>query len=557
MNDFTDIEIDGDVSIGGLYLFPNGGVTFGVGDGQVGAAHLSDLEVNRIKNVSNRVLLAAYAGGTNVGEIDWGANISTLQFDSFFGNMNINGTQTVSGNIRFAGNNPNITADLNGPGTLALHFLRSGQSIGDGHVNPSISDAELTFIQDGWSSIDIRTDNAATDTSINTLTPWVINAPVSLRSPDQVTINSSIVAAAGSDASLTVTNSTGGTAIINADIDLSDAAMGDGGIVFENNGNVLIGADLTTAGGDITIADNVVGTTLTTNAILNSDSGTISLGVGGLNAGANDVTFIADDLMVNGALTTTQNLRILPGTVSRSIGLGGGAGDLNINDAELALINAGGQLIIGSANAGDITIDSVDTSANIGGNTILATGSDFINASGVGGLNTGPNRFRIYTNDPSRVTRNGLSGQNIFNTAFPTLINSAIGNAFVFQTNGPPAPIGQILKLKNQTSKLPQTVEFQMQMPDTWSEVGKSYSLTLEGSQKSPLSGNHGASKLANNQSDSQKQQLQIKRNGKRISDLSSEDDASIRLVEANFTEIEEPIFEFYDLCSYNIKYCY
>ena len=389
-----DFNINGDLTMRTLRFNANNNVDFGLGDSEAGAtAHLSDAELDHIISTSYRTYFSANT--LDVGAYSWNNNTQ------FSGTININGTQTVNGGrsltMVLGSTNSSINADLTGTGDLIFRVTGFGNlfEIGDGRVSAELNNADLDRIVDGWNSIIFNSGNDGITFDTGGTYTFTDNVSFNARGGPgggDIVIDSELQAAAGSDAGYRF--SSGGlaashTADINAAIDLS-AGDGTGDIVFDDLDAVSIGADITTAGGDITIADDVTTTTLTTNAILDSGSGTISLGVGGLNAGANDVTFIADDLMVNGALTTTQNLRILPGTVSRSIGLGGGAGDLNINDAELALINAGGQLIIGSANAGDIDLDSWDLSST---NYDVEIYGDEID---LGGITMGDGSFLAY-----------------------------------------------------------------------------------------------------------------------------------------------------------------
>jgi len=47
-----------------------------------------------------------------------------------------------------------------------------------------------------------------------------------------------------------------------------------------------------------------------------------------------------------------------------------------------------------------------------------------------------------------------------------------------------------------------------------------------------------------------------IRRSGKDIGAETNEPDADARLVEGGYMEIEQPVIDFYDLCSYNVQYC-
>ncbi len=122
------------------------------------------------------------------------------------------------------------------------------------------------------------------------------------------------------------------------------------------------------------------------------------LGGGAITSVAGNIGINTDSLnMALGALgSTSGNITIAPYEDSASIGLGGGAGKLNLTDAELATINTGGKLVIGKSGAGtgDIDLDSWDwSSKNFSGIEIYGNDID------IGGMTMGAGNFLAHAMD--------------------------------------------------------------------------------------------------------------------------------------------------------------
>jgi len=137
---------------------------------------------------------------------------------------------------------------------------------------------------------------------------------------------------------------------------LSAATTGAGSTVL--NGNVTTapngGAGTT---GNQTYAGTV---TLGGTRTLTAGAGTISF-ADALQAGANDLTLIADGIEFNGAATGTSILSLRPSTDATSIGLAGAAGTLQLAATTLGNIGPGfSEVRIGTPTTGahTITIDS-------------------------------------------------------------------------------------------------------------------------------------------------------------------------------------------------------
>lgn len=176
-------------------------------------------------------------------------------------------------------------------------------------------------------------------------------------------------------------------------IDINSAINLDGALTLNAANSITVAdADLTANGITADRSLTYDGTTGTTR-ILDAGSGILTLA--GATAGNRNLTLIGDSMTLAGALTTGTgyNLNILPNTDGRDIMLGGGAGGLNLDDAELSYLQAGGLLTIGkqSTGTGNLTVNSAAFTSDValyGGSTILnglsSTGEILVASQGAG-----------------------------------------------------------------------------------------------------------------------------------------------------------------------------
>jgi len=135
-----------------------------------------------------------------------------------------------------------------------------------------------------------------------------------------------------------------------------------------NDLDVSAGALFLSAAGNIYLED----TSGTLNLYNTTSAGDLSFTANAINViAANTVTSTAGNISlttnaldVAGNLNAANNINIAPRTATTTIGLGGGAGALNLTDAEFSNMAAGNTINIGSnAASGAIEIGSVDLSA--------------------------------------------------------------------------------------------------------------------------------------------------------------------------------------------------
>ena len=148
--------------------------------------------------------------------------------------------------------------------------------------------------------------------------------------------------------------------------------LGTGVFDLSNTSNTIGTVAGDTSGGAVTIVDSAGGLTVgtVTTVGLSSGGGSVSLTSNAItvsniiNAGAGNVTLIADDMSINAAVSTTSGGILRPLTSTTSIGLGTGAGTLTLSQAELLNFNSTGLLAIGNAgDTGLVTVDSLNLSS--------------------------------------------------------------------------------------------------------------------------------------------------------------------------------------------------
>lgn len=179
-------------------------------------------------------------------------------------------------------------------------------------------------------------------------------------------IDASSIADSGGNGTSTVTVPDSGVTAI--DFDVLD---GDDSVTASSFQSQLSGG-LTVAGGVGTDAISIDAATSTGggDVVLSAESVSTTQAI---SAGTGSITITADTVSLGDALSGSGTLTIAPQTPSRSIGVGGGTGDLNLDDIELAFLTDGfGAIVIGDAStgAGDIDVDSstfTDDVTTVGG----------------------------------------------------------------------------------------------------------------------------------------------------------------------------------------------
>ncbi len=184
-------------------------------------------------------------------------------------------------------------------------------------------------------------------------------------------------------------------------------------------GSTILNGDVTTApnGGAGTSGDQTYAGAVTLGGprTLHAGTGTISF-ANALQAGANDLTLIADGIEFNGAATGTGILSLRPSIDATSIGLAGGAGTLQLTATTLGNIGPGfSEVRVGTPTTGAHTITinsfSIDAPLRLFAPDGLIVLSGTITTSGDAVRFTGPVRLGAAA---GVVTTNGVAaGANI------------------------------------------------------------------------------------------------------------------------------------------------
>lgn len=429
----NNFDIAGNMTGTGAYEFSlhSAGNTMDIGG--VGAEMFTDVELNNILDGKSSIIFQGQ-GNVNVNAYTWNDNVA---IKSATGNVIINGVQNLGANNLYLGSsatasaeNIDINAALNGTGTLRFTggaetantpIYLGDDAITAGGAGARIADASLGNISNNWTEIQFggpemalsgavtgttevstqrisNTDAGTNNITINTNGAWTIQDPIRFAGSGDITFQDEINALAASNASITISDD-GPNDIIDGDnpntvdidggqLNLSGATAGLGALIFENIDTLLrTGWDLTSAGGNITIANTVASTTLDANSAINAGTGTISVGSNGINAATHNLDIIADELILNGDLNGSGDLAIYPATAGATISLNdGNTTGLDFSAAELgrigattdfAAITVGGAAHTGTMNVGSWTPDSPLTlqagSVNLDGNIDAGT----------------------------------------------------------------------------------------------------------------------------------------------------------------------------------------
>lgn len=317
---------------------------------------------------------------TNLGDIDISGNLAGASTGNVIGVQLINqAVRTTAGSIRVRGrggdfSSTNSTIGVSLGGSVTVSSLGSGsiEIEGTGGTNDNLTQGVLIGGQITNVDGDIRiTGNGGGSGSSNGTGVFVLNT----------------ISTSGAGSIEIIGNGAAGT--------------GSDGVFI----SLAAGRNITTAGtGDITLTG-----TATVGSGVHLANGPIHAAGGGTVLIQTDTILLAGTSTISG----TSDLSIQPITASTTIGLGGGAGTLNLDDAEIAKLVDGFSLIsIGSTtNTGAVTIDSATflDPIFIGGGSIA-----------VGGLTSAGNAITLTANtgditDVSAVNPEVLGSSVSFN----------------------------------------------------------------------------------------------------------------------------------------------
>ena len=213
---------------------------------------------------------------------------------------------------------------------------------------------------------------------------------------------------------VSIGSASGGNANTDGSLFATVTGSGDAGEIIVSSANNLSVAALDTANSDTTtvnVAVTTAGNTLTVSNVVDADQ--------------DDVTLTADDVTIANGIQGTGTLLLQPLSATRSIGLGGGAGDFNLDDADLGQLTDGFSSITIGRSDGEhiISIDSATFTDPI---TIQApNGAGSINVADSGASTSG-----LVGNGNASIT---IDGPGATTTLEADIVTS--GNAVLISDN--------------------------------------------------------------------------------------------------------------------------
>lgn len=340
----NDVRFLGDTST----LVVNGPITFANPTGCLTFDLAVDLgtDLTAACIVFNDALTITAAGidlAVGTGNIDFNSTVDVGAF----------GFTATGDDLNFAGGADSITGT--GAGTVRL----TSGTVGDIRVGAAgsglvITTTDLAAFADGFGSLVIGN---TTDANTITLGAATYRDPVRFETTGAGAIN------------------------------VTGALTGSGDASFAFGGATNLGADVSTAGGDIDLEG---ATLLNADVLLSAGTGTVTASAG-LGLDGNDLTIAADAIDFAGGADSvggdgTGTLTLRGGTAATSIGVGGGAGTLQLDDTDLAALADGvaSQIVIGqTTGTADVTVGS----STFRDAVVFQTGS--LNSVVISGLLTG------------------------------------------------------------------------------------------------------------------------------------------------------------------------
>ncbi|MBX3053498.1 MAG: hypothetical protein KF753_18625 [Caldilineaceae bacterium] len=378
---------------------------------QIGVVNINaDLDAGL--NVS--ILTTSVGTGTEAGNITVNAalvkssggdsNISITANNTIAVNANItnigNGSTTLLANGNVSGNFSGITVDSSaistqGTGTISL----TGTGGSSGNSNNGIAfvgtSPQITSVN-GDITLVGSTPSAGGSTNVGILSTTGIATTIQATGSGNVNLTGT---SGGAEGGGIILHTTSTVQVATGDITI----VGTG--KFTACGFGVLGALTSTGSGNI----DLTGTT---------DFGPDACMAGAFNSGpSGSFTVNANTVQIDASASVAGSgfLTFAPRTASTTIGLGGGAGTLNLTDAELTQLTDGfSSITIGKSDAGKITVDT----ATFNDNLTLLTAGDIADANDSG---------TDITNTGNTVTFNG----NLSPGSSPGIFSVAGNVAFV------------------------------------------------------------------------------------------------------------------------------
>ena len=407
-------------------------ISMGIAGG-AGQFNVDTAELNQINILASTLTLGrtSSTAAINVGAHTWNQRNTTIRGRT--GAMQINGVQnTGSNNLRLSSRNLNINADLIGSGTLTIDPGGSAtMGIAGGTGALEVSTADLSHIVGGWNLISFGSSGSQQMT-VNAY-DWNDNVRF-YTSTGLLNIQGTQTALNGNNIELRTRNlginadliGTGNLTIRPDSSQTMGVAGGAGTMQVTNADLAHIGSgwNLVTFGTSGTQRLQVGANTWNNNIQFATTTGALDI-LGTQNFGSNNATLTTRNLDLNADLIGTGTITIQPDG-SRTMGIAGGAGQLQVTSADLARLTGGwSKYVMGRTNSSqivqvgahtwdaDLELRSNSGAIQIIGDQELGANNLTFNTNGNPAINAAVNGSGILSVTPVSSNRSiGLAGSS-------------------------------------------------------------------------------------------------------------------------------------------------
>lgn len=349
-----------------------------------------------VQSAGATVFGAGVGGTTALASLvtDAGGSTSLASNVAATGAVQFGDAVTLAGNAIVSGSSVNFAGTVDGNRTLAVNsagLTRFGAAVGGTSALASLSTDAAGTLQLGSN---VTTSGAQTYGEALTLTGNVTLAGASLNL--QGTVDGPFALAANAAGATIFGGTVGGvTALASLSTDAG--------------GTTTLPGTVTTSGAQ-SYGDTVA---LSANTLINGSA----VSFGALNGSTFDLTTRTDAVAIAGAASGTGALSFAPRTAAGTIGVGDGAGTLQLSDALLSRLGSFASLTIGRVDGtGAITV----------GNTGLATDTAIVGASapvGVSGTVAGNGHALAISTGGTTTLAGALNGLSTLTIANATVLN--------------------------------------------------------------------------------------------------------------------------------------
>ena len=416
--------------------------TVGIAGG-AGTLQLSTALLNNITAGSITIGNIADAGTITIGgAYTWNSALTLI--DSGIINISASSAQTISGGKSFTlatNSTPTFSSTVTTTGNVILQPAASTTAILVAAITGNNA-IILTPTLLGNIAAGSITIGATNDTGTMTVSAYTWTAPLTLISgTGLITISGAQAMGANnftlqSDVTPTISSTvtTSGNVLFKPSTASTTVGVA-GGIGTLNISTAILGnitaGSITIGNAGDTGAMNVVSNTWNNPLTLTNGTGAINITSNTFNAaltingGSGNDTIIGDTLtMAAGTtITTTGSLTISPYTASTTVGVGGGAGSLNISNTILGYITANSLIIGNTADTGAMTVNAHTWTKPLS----LVSGSGAITISGTQTM--GANNFTLQSDTTPTLSASAVSSTSGNITFAPASASTTIGVA--------------------------------------------------------------------------------------------------------------------------------